>query len=57
MVSFAVDQQTTLVESNDKPTVTPAMLAVSQQQQALLGKRVLGLAVGPAPASGIGGWG
>ena len=36
MVSFAVDQQTTLVESNDKPTVTPAMLAVSQQPQALL---------------------
>ena len=29
MLSFSVDQQTTLVESSDKPTVTPAMLAVS----------------------------
>lgn len=26
MVSFAVDQQTTLVESNEKPNVTPQML-------------------------------
>ena len=27
MVSFAVDSQTTMVESNEKPSVTPAMLA------------------------------
>jgi hypothetical protein len=27
MVSFAVDSQTTMVESNEKPYVTPAMLS------------------------------
>ena len=32
MVAFAVDQQTTLVTSGDRPTVTPPMLAVSQQR-------------------------
>lgn len=29
MVGFQVDTQTALVESGEKPTVTPAMLAVS----------------------------
>lgn len=59
MVSFAVDQQTTLVESNEKPNVTPSMLgawvgfllASGDDGCAVIGEKVSGAA--PAPGSAI----
>eukprot|EP00887_Chlorella_sp_A99_P000551 scaffold17.g551.t1 len=69
MVAFAVDQQTTLVCSGDKPTITPAMLAewvgflldsedppsemIAEKQQQRVGPSSTCLLSRPAPAQAL----